>query len=1142
MTSKIKISPYINMSKQRIITKLTYGAKRKLRNLFGNDTQAQADIYNAQLLNSRQEKKQTKQEQKHKKIWVSATITATFKRTDDKPYVVETQFMFETTRKNKKADYKLNKEMNETEIEKKYKNGQSVTVEYTESKMTTIKHNKQGDKKQKMKDIVPLDGYGDQPWNTKNGNCVVDYLRHTYTDKSGFKNSKGKYLLSDEFFAKLHTYMKTADINETPDVEIIKQIEPDAYDGSFTMESIYVWCKMVNIPHYGLDTNECLIMELKFTRDQTKKAGKTLKPMVYQYKNNHFNPTINPKKVLSLSKIGNGGGSVAKIQSEKKTYEMEYLPDMMNELPYIIEKYGRDLKNNNIRLTENERGAIVLSSVVIEEKNKRISNVNQDMELYRDFCERYEMKFEPKSFTTIGLEAIGDIDKSNMNPQTYDFFNSRGVCNRTHHGFVGDNTSTDDTQCFDINKHYSNCLSKPSDDFGLIDFRDDFIEYDNSDIIIGYYYVETYDMTLLHGNNIYSHNIVKYALSEGLIEKDDIKLMLHSKSFIPKNHFQDFVSDTYDMYGRVIAKKIINRTIGSFNTTERTNFKNVGFTNSVDELLSRINIHKRPFCKEFDVNEQKYYLYGSRESFVSTSNHRPLWISILDEGNMNLYKTAKSIGGEVVFRKTDALVIRNPVNVKTSDRMGCYDTESAPNTTYSNGELIVETIRHIKYPNHILNILKYKSSNEVNEIIEFCRNSGVLISGRAGTGKTYVGKKIIEAFDIKVRLSFTNKACININGSTIDKFIKLKDNKVCSSWASRLKMDYVIVDEISMLNNYYWGLLCDLKRITGAKFILLGDYRQCPAIEDEDGFNNDTITDYQYKSAMYYLCDYNRINFDTFNPNARYDKDLWDYSEGVFDGVFDDKLNIKYTEDMLLDGTNICYLNKTRKSINYIVNNKMKTAESIFIPANEKDDATQDCHIYEGLKVILHKTIKEKEEKLFSKNETSHITKIENGMITIGDIYTFPEKEFQETCLLGYATTCYKAQGDTCDGIVNVYDFDIMNRNLQYTSITRATKLADIKIITGFKTKFKEANAVIYKMTCSETNRTYIGSTRNYENRQEQHLSPTNDCMSRELINPAFMIIMKFGSISNKELKKLEQRLIDSSLNCVNKQASCVKD
>lgn len=220
----------------------------------------------------------------------------------------------------------------------------------------------------------------------------------------------------------------------------------------------------------------------------------------------------------------------------------------------------------------------------------------------------------------------------------------------------------------------------------------------------------------------------------------------------------------------------------------------------------------------------------------------------------------------------------------------------------------------------------------------------------------------------------------------------------------------------------------------------------------------------------------------------------------------------------------------------------MKTAESIFIPANEKDDATQDCHIYEGLKVILHKTIKEKDEKLFSKNETSHITKIENGMITIGDIYTFPEKEFQETCLLGYATTCYKAQGDTCDGIVNVYDFDIMNRNLQYTSITRATKLADIKIITGFKSKFKEANAVIYKITCSETNRTYIGSTRNYENRQEQHLSPTNDCMSRELINPAFMIIMKFGSISNKELKKLEQRLIDSSLNCVNKQASCVKD
>ena len=197
-----------------------------------------------------------------------------------------------------------------------------------------------------------------------------------------------------------------------------------------------------------------------------------------------------------------------------------YLPDMMNQLPYIIEKYGRDLQNKNIRLKENEHGSMILSSIVIEDKNKRISNVDEDMELYRDFCKRYEdMEFDSKSFSTMGLELLGDIDKSTMNPKTYDFFNARGVCNRTHHGFVGKHTTIENTQCFDINKHYSNCLSRPSGDFGLISFKDDFVEYDHSDIVIGYYYVETYDMTLLHGSNVYSHTIVEYALEEDISQK-----------------------------------------------------------------------------------------------------------------------------------------------------------------------------------------------------------------------------------------------------------------------------------------------------------------------------------------------------------------------------------------------------------------------------------------------------------------------------------------------------------------------------------------------------------------------------------------------------------------------------------------------
>jgi hypothetical protein len=210
------------------------------------------------------------------------------------------------------------------------------------------------------------------------------------------------------------------------------------------------------------------------------------------------------------------------------------------------------------------------------------------------------------------------------------------------------------------------------------------------------------------------------------------------------------------------------------------------------------------------------------------TNNRPLWQSILDESNIILYETAKSIGGTVLFRKTDCLVIHDAKNIKPSDEIGGYKIEEKLPDNLD----LVEEVRHIKVDDvEQVNILPYHTTDSLPEIVEFCKDKGLLISGRGGVGKTYSALKLIEEYDIKIKLAFTNKATININGSTIDSYLKLKDGKICSHWANKIKANYVIVDEISMLSSRYWSLLCDLKRMTGAKFILLGDYRQCQLIE-----------------------------------------------------------------------------------------------------------------------------------------------------------------------------------------------------------------------------------------------------------------------------------------------------------------------
>ena len=67
------------------------------------------------------------------------------------------------------------------------------------------------------------------------------------------------------------------------------------------------------------------------------------------------------------------------------------------------------------------------------------------------------------------------------------------------------------------------------------------------------------------------------------------------------------------------------------------------------------------------------------------------------------------------------------------------------------------------------------------------------------------------------------------------------------------KYQYIIVDEISMITKDLWKRLCLLKMETDITFLLLGDEKQCPPVEDED------IEDYFNHPAVKYICNYKKI-------------------------------------------------------------------------------------------------------------------------------------------------------------------------------------------------------------------------------------------------------------------------------------------
>ena len=77
-----------------------------------------------------------------------------------------------------------------------------------------------------------------------------------------------------------------------------------------------------------------------------------------------------------------------------------------------------------------------------------------------------------------------------------------------------------------------------------------------------------------------------------------------------------------------------------------------------------------------------------------------------------------------------------------------------------------------------------------------------------------------------------------------------------SSQVKNLNLDYIFVDEVSMLQEVFYKFLMMIKKIKPEiKFIISGDYDQLPAVNDRIS----QYTDYSNSPCLFELSDYNKI-------------------------------------------------------------------------------------------------------------------------------------------------------------------------------------------------------------------------------------------------------------------------------------------
>ena len=123
----------------------------------------------------------------------------------------------------------------------------------------------------------------------------------------------------------------------------------------------------------------------------------------------------------------------------------------------------------------------------------------------------------------------------------------------------------------------------------------------------------------------------------------------------------------------------------------------------------------------------------------------------------------------------------------------------------------------------------------VDKVIEL--NESCFITGPAGTGKSQLIRQIKQELQNKGKkfscLAPTNLAAINIKGTTVHKFVsKLK--KMDSLF--NLDVDYLFIDEISMLQEIFYKFFIMIKRIKpNLKFIIAGDFNQLPPVKNRNG-------------------------------------------------------------------------------------------------------------------------------------------------------------------------------------------------------------------------------------------------------------------------------------------------------------------
>ena len=790
--------------------------------------------------------------------------------------------------------------------------------------------------------------------------------------------------------------------------------------------------------------------------------------------------------------------------------QMEYACEIMSrDNTMIYGNYGKSLvlyngKMSNFKLGETKH--LMVKDVIPDEECKTKTELvrNQNLRVIKNYCKDNNLKYVGQTAPYFMKPFVKDFTKHTFSYFSRDVFNvlaNPKVKNRSHYGRpfrdyfhpADDQNYWDNSLAYDINKCYRSVMENPMEEWYVVDFHREVepVKKQLKEYPAGLYYVNTSDNSLFHYSNWYSASIINYAIKNDIDFEVCLKIGVRVVDKTCLKEIIDNIKQTFNHEG--LSKQVINCLYGYLMKTHNTTTmmradEDVNqIWKTYAKVKGRLNEKLHLDCCK-TKNGKTIWFYGIEKLTKIMNNNLPMAIQITDQANIKLHQMSQRMRldddgeteGVILFRNTDCVVVgydtyhemeyhKKRMLQYCNDKPGGYSEyvvereKCGFEKPKEERELYLDYMSYNKKWNTIPG---GDSDNWLNIIGTMVDNGGGLLMGRAGTGKSYVcinGKKSLKD-NAGVRckaLAFTNKATIQLKGETIHKFMHIdKDGKLNTAWARKQakNIDVVFIDEISMISSHLWKILAEFKYYTNCIFILIGDYRQLPPVQDtellkykkEDWFNHSTIK---------WLANYNRCELDQMK---RYDIALWNLLEEVWEDRITDKTKAFLTNvssrtvEEMAECKNICYMNKTRKVINSLVQDHICPDDyKMFEYKGEKNKYNQNIKLFKGARFIMYMTTK---CKTFKKNEEVFVVDYDDKNILLSNGTEELEIEYQKKgkdkihtlFLLGYATTIHKSQGDTINGMVNVYDLEFIqdwlkDRRALYTGLSRAKSLKNIR-------------------------------------------------------------------------------------------------